>query len=187
MERKRACQETGAVYCVSDRHGGLTLHPTSLENMCRCYEKYVTSSFIDTRGRISLLEIGGSNFNGSYRDVFSDPRVHYLAADLVLGEGVDIVLHDPYHIPAPDRGLDLVISGQTFEHCEFFWLTFQEMIRVVKEDGFVFLIAPSSGPIHRYPVDCYRFYPDSYAALAKYWRDATSRHGGSTSVVLGMT
>jgi hypothetical protein len=115
-----------------------------------------------------VLDIGGANVNGSYRDILVDPRIHYVAADLAPAEGVNIVLDDPYHIPAAAGAYDLVISGQTFEHCEFFWLAFQEMVRVVKDDGFVFLIAPSSGPIHRYPVDCYRFYPDSYIALAKY-------------------
>jgi SAM-dependent methyltransferase len=138
--------------------------------MSRCYSKYVTPSFLEARGRITVLDVGGANVNGSYRDVFVDPKIHYVAADLAAAEGVDIVLDDPYHIPAPDGSFDLVISGQTFEHCEFFWLAFQEMVRVVKDDGFVFLIAPSSGPIQRYPVDCYRFYPDAYAALARYAR-----------------
>lgn len=35
-------------------------------------------------------------------------------------------------------------------------------------DGHLFLIAPSAGPIHRYPVDCYRYYLDSYRALARF-------------------
>ena len=138
--------------------------------MLRCCRNYVTPAFVDGRERVTVLDVGGANVNGSYHDVFVDPKFHYLAADLAPAEGVDIVLHDPYHIPVPDGAFDLVISGQTFEHCEFFWLAFQEMVRVVKDNGYVFLIAPSSGPIHRYPVDCYRFYPDSYAALAKYAR-----------------
>jgi hypothetical protein len=41
------------------------------------------------------------------------------------------------------------------------------MVRVVKDDGFVFLIAPSSRPIDGYPLDCYRFYADLYAAPGK--------------------
>jgi len=53
-------------------------------------------------------------------------------------------------------------------HGEFFWLTFAEMMRVLKPDGFLFLIAPSAVPVHLHPVDCYRFYPDAYRALAKY-------------------
>ena len=34
----------------------------------------------------------------------------------------------------------------------------------------MFLIAPSRGPEHRYPVDCWRFYPDGFHALAKLGR-----------------
>ncbi len=41
-------------------------------------------------------------------------------------------------------------------------------MRVLRPDGLIFLIAPSAGPIHRYPVDCYRFYPDAFSALAKH-------------------
>ena len=33
--------------------------------------------------------------------------------------------------------------------------------------------APSRGPEHRYPNDCWRFYPDGYRALAKYARAMT--------------
>jgi predicted O-methyltransferase YrrM len=66
--------------------------------------------------------------------------------------------------------VDIVLSGQMMEHCEFFWLAFAEMIRVLKPDGILFVIVPSAGPIHRYPVDCYRFYPDALVSLAKYAR-----------------
>jgi hypothetical protein len=44
------------------------------------------------------------------------------------------------------------------------------MIRVLKPGGLIFLIAPSRGPEHRYPQDCWRFYPDGYRALAKFGR-----------------
>lgn len=37
-----------------------------------------------------------------------------------------------------------------------------------RHEGYLFLIAPSSGPIHAYPVDCYRFHPDGFRALAKH-------------------
>ena len=42
------------------------------------------------------------------------------------------------------------------------------MARVLKPGGLIFLLAPSRGPEHRYPQDCWRFYPDAYRALAKY-------------------
>ena len=68
----------------------------------------------------------------------------------------------------PTASVDLIVSGQVFEHMEYFWLTWREMARVVKPGGLIFLIAPSRGPEHRYPVDCWRYYPDGYRALARY-------------------
>ena len=42
------------------------------------------------------------------------------------------------------------------------------MVRVLRPGGHIFLIAPSRGPEHRYPQDCWRFYPDGYRALARF-------------------
>ncbi len=123
-------------------------------------------SFIDVREKIVVLEIGSADINGGYREIFSHPKIQYCGADLTESKGVDLVLKTPYEIPLGDAYADVVISGQMLEHCAYFWLSFQEMVRVMKPDGFLFLIAPSSGPIHRYPVDCYRFYPDAFKALA---------------------
>jgi SAM-dependent methyltransferase len=144
------------------------MHQSSLENMQRCYEKFVkTRSWVD-RERINVVDIGGANVNGSYADIFSGSEFFYQAVDISPNENVDIVLDDPYQLPLAEDSVDIIISGQAFEHVEFFWLLFEEMIRVLKPDGLVILIAPSAGAIHRYPVDCYRFYPDAYHALAKY-------------------
>ncbi|HEY3169271.1 MAG TPA: methyltransferase domain-containing protein [Candidatus Binatia bacterium] len=37
----------------------------------------------------------------------------------------------PYEIPLADSYADVVISGQMLEHCAYFWLSFQEMVRVL--------------------------------------------------------
>jgi len=123
---------------------------------------------LETQDCVRVLDIGGSDVNGSYREIFAHPRFAYTATDIDAGPGVQLVLQDPYRLPLEDQSIDIVISGQMLEHCEFFWLTFAEMVRVLRPGGFIFLIAPSSGPEHRYPVDCYRFYPDAYRALARY-------------------
>jgi SAM-dependent methyltransferase len=142
------------------------MHATSQENMQKCYKRYLQPSFIDARKKIVVLEMGSADVNGSYRGIFSHPKIQYCGADLANGRGVDLVLKSPYEIPLGDAYADVVISGQMLEHCAYFWLSFQEMVRVLKPDGLLFLIAPSAGPIHRFPVDCYRFYPDAYKALA---------------------
>ena len=37
---------------------------------------------------------------------------------------------------------DFVVSGQTFEHNPFFWITFAEMARVLTQGGLLLIIAP---------------------------------------------
>ncbi|WP_048710229.1 methyltransferase domain-containing protein [Microvirga massiliensis] len=64
-----------------------------------------------------------------------------------------------------DDRYDVAISGQTFEHNPFFWVTFCEMARILKPGGVLFVIAPGGGRVHRFPYDCWRFYPDSWGAL----------------------
>lgn len=144
------------------------MHPTSLENMRRCWDRYVRGTELEDQERLTVLDVGGADVNGSYRDIFSASNVVYWAADLERGPGISVHMDDPYRIPLEDASVDIVISGQMLEHCEFFWLSFCEMMRVVKPDGYLFLIAPSAGGIHRHPVDCYRFNPDAYVALAKF-------------------
>ncbi len=147
--------------------------------MRRCHARHIAGSALEQCDGVRVLDIGGSDVNGSYREIFCHPRYAYTAADIADGPGVQLVLKDPYRLPLDDAAIDIVISGQMLEHCEFFWLMFAEMVRVLRPGGFIFLIAPSAGPEHSYPVDCYRFYPDAYRALARYagcqlievWRD----------------
>lgn len=161
----RACiKETRALNPEENQ----TMHASSLENMTLCYRRYIAVSPLEAKERLLVLDVGGADVNGSYRDIFSAPQFTYLAADIASDQGVDIVLEEPNRLPLDDASMDIVLCGQMLEHCEFFWLTFSEMVRVLKPGGYLFLIAPSSGPEHRYPVDCYRFYPDSYRALARY-------------------
>jgi SAM-dependent methyltransferase len=155
------------------------MHASSIENMYLCYDRFISGSIFESKSEVSVLDVGGSDYNGSYREVFSHERFSYTAADISEGHGVQLVIQDPYRLPIDDRSIDIVISGQMLEHCEFFWLAFGEMVRVLRPGGFIFLIAPSAGPEHRYPVDCYRFYPDAFRALARHancavvdiWRD----------------
>jgi SAM-dependent methyltransferase len=150
------------------------MHATSLENMRRCLERHGPIDGAARARPLVVLDLGGADVNGSYRELFPPPRFAYRVADIADSPSVDVRLADPYRIPLADGSVDVLVSGQMLEHCEFFWLTFAEMVRVLASDGVVFLIAPSGGPIHRYPVDCYRFYPDAFAALAKLTSSACS-------------
>lgn len=83
----------------------------------------------------------------------------------MAGKGVDIVLEDPYHLPFECESTDIVLASSCFEHSEMFWLSFLEVMRVLKPTGLFYLNVPSNGAFHRFPVDCWRFYPDSGGAL----------------------
>jgi SAM-dependent methyltransferase len=117
-----------------------------------------------------ILDLGSYDVNGSYRPLFQCPDWKYEGADLQPGPNVDIVLADPYSWSFRDNSFNVIISGQAFEHFEFFWLTWKEMARVLKPGGFIFLIVPSCGPEHKFPVDCWRFYADGMRALGKLCR-----------------
>lgn len=138
------------------------MHDTSFNHMKNVAEKY-----LDKNQRLQVIDIGSSDVNGSYKPIFEHPHWQYRGVDLSPGHNVDIVLESPYNLPMEDESIDVLVSGQAFEHIEFFWLTWAEVVRVLKPGGYVFIIAPSRGPEHRYPVDCWRFYPDGFRALAK--------------------
>jgi len=116
-----------------------------------------------------ILDLGSQDFNGSYRSLFERAPWRYVGIDMAPGKNVDVVLRDPYfwrEIQA--RSADVIVSGQTFEHTEFFWLSMREMARALKAGGLLCLIAPSAGDEHRYPLDCWRVYPDGLRAVARY-------------------
>ncbi len=141
------------------------MHESSYAKMASFLETYREELF--AAGAPSILEIGSKSYEGqpSYRELM-DPSVRYTGLDLEHGKNVDLVPSGAYLWPElADDLFDLCISGQTFEHNPFFWVTACEVARVLKPGGLCCIIAPGAGPVHRYPIDCYRFYPDSWAAM----------------------
>lgn len=120
-----------------------------------------------------VLDLGSQQIEGqedtSYKSLFKESKYTYIGADIVSGYNVDVVLDSVYNWSnIEDDSYDCVICGQMLEHDEFFWLTFIEIERILKPGGLCCIIAPSSGKEHKYPVDCYRFYPDGLKAAAKF-------------------
>jgi SAM-dependent methyltransferase len=139
------------------------MHLSSLQHVERLVNRYLSQS-----QSIQVVDIGSYDVNGSYKPFFSREGWLYTGVDLAAGPNVDVVLASPYKMPLASHSADVIVSGQAFEHIEYFWLTWLEMARVLKPGGLIFLLAPSRGYEHRHPQDCWRFYPDSYRALANY-------------------
>lgn len=142
------------------------MHASSYLNM----QRFVTTHLAGHTGaELRIADIGSQNVNGSYRPLFDHSGWQYVGIDMAEGPGVDLVLADVYRWSELDDGsFDVVVSGQALEHIEFFWLTVLEIARIARPGGLVCLIAPSGGYEHRYPVDCWRFYPDGMRALARH-------------------
>ena len=141
------------------------MHGSSIHRMRWFINRYTRS----LPGVLKVLDVGSLDVNGSYRGIFEGEahRYQYTGLDIQPGRNVDIVLKNPYDWTAVETDhYDIVISGQAFEHIEFFWITLAEMVRALKEWGFLCLVAPSACDEHRYPVDCYRFLTDGMVALA---------------------
>jgi SAM-dependent methyltransferase len=112
----------------------------------------------------SVLEIGGTDINGSVRDLFGG-----IYKTMDISGSADYVVMDPYNwIEIPRESFDYVISVSTLEHIEYPWQTMEECWKVLKSGGLVCHVAPSSGFLHRFPVDCYRYYADGGRALLKW-------------------
>lgn len=142
------------------------MHQSSYDKMARFRREYLDSRKAE---RLTIYDIGSQDINGSYRALFAEPAWRYVGVDMAPGNNVDLVLNNPYHWREIAAGsADVVVSGQTFEHTEFFWETMVQIARALKEGGLCCILAPSAGPEHRFPVDCWRVYPDGFRAVARY-------------------
>lgn len=115
---------------------------------------------------MSVLEVGSCQYleQDTLRDIVP---CKYLGIDIQDGPNIDMVV-EPYHWPFEDESYNMILCCSVFEHCERFWLLFEEMARVLKLNGKMLITAPRIHfKTHRHPVDCWRFLPDGMRALGK--------------------
>jgi len=142
------------------------MHPTAMINADCFFKAYLKA---EHRGYF-VVEIGSQivpNVRGSLKDI-CPKNAEYIGVDFASGDGVDVVLTDPYELPFEDDSVDVCLASSVFEHSEMFWVLFLEIMRILRSDGLFYLNVPSNGYFHRYPVDCWRFYPDSGNALVNW-------------------
>lgn len=149
------------------------MHPSAMTLGALFFKCYLS----DANGK-TVVDLGSRDVNGSLRQVCPDAAT-YIGVDFESGEGVDVVLDSPYRLPFADASVDVVVCSSVFEHSQFYWLVFLELMRILKPEGLLYLNVPSNGYIHRYPVDCWRFYPDAGRALV-----AWGEHNGYTPCLL---
>lgn len=133
--------------------------------------QYFKDTYLNPNEELKILDIGSFDKDGNYNYglILNEKKWTYHGLDLREGNNIDIIVENPYNWKeVEDESYDLIITGQAFEHIEYFWLTLEEVKRVLKPGGLFFIIVPSTGPVHKNPYDCYRFNDDAMKAMAKY-------------------
>lgn len=134
------------------------MHPTAYEHGRLFFDLYWRPEFSE------VAELGSQNVNGSIRD-HCPPGARYVGMDMEAANGVDLIVTPGQPFPVADNSVDVVVTSSAFEHDVCFWETFLDLIRILKPGGLLYVNAPSNHAFHRYPVDCWRFYPDAGYAL----------------------
>lgn len=103
-----------------------------------------------------VLEVGSRDYGSteSFRAIYPD----YLGVDLTAGPNVDRVLdlaestHD-----LPEAGFALIICCSVLEHVRRPWLMAENLTRLLRPGGHIYVAVPWVWRFHGYPDDYYRF------------------------------
>ena len=137
------------------------MHDTAYEHGRLFFELYWSESFRQ------VVDLGSQDVNGSLRD-HCPLSAQYIGLDVVTAKGVDVVVGSGKSLPIASNSVDVVVSSSAFEHDACFWDTFLELVRILRPGGLLYVNAPSNYAFHRYPLDCWRFYPDAGVALVRW-------------------
>jgi SAM-dependent methyltransferase len=152
--------------------------------MALCVDRY-----LEKGKRYRVLDLGSrvrKDQHLTHRQLLADYDVDYTGVDIRKGRNVDVVMEKPYRVPVKSGTVDVVFSGQTFEHIPFPWASILEVARVLSPGGLAFITAPSRGHVHG-KYDCWRYYPDALRALAEWSRlETVETHTDFPPVVEGV-
>lgn len=114
---------------------------------------------------VGTIAGGEHNYSGIFQARGCELSECYMTLD--IREGAHYVVDGYDWDGVPKNAFDVVVSGQVFEHDKFFWKTLANIREVCKPNALVMIIVPSRGGVHRFPLDCYRFYEDASIPFAE--------------------
>jgi SAM-dependent methyltransferase len=127
------------------------MHQSSYNKMTELLKQFVAP------GK-KVIDVGATKTMWNYGEAVKENGNVYKTLDWGTNADYEVNSYDWSHIPKQE--FDVVISGQALEHDKYFWKTLENIRSILKSGDLVIIILPSCGAIHRYPVDCWRFYPD---------------------------
>src|SRR5688500_14735732 len=109
--------------------------------MARCVKKYMRKG-----RRYTVVDYGSfssrERMTMTHRALLEDYDCDIVGVDVRPGPNVDVVMPQPYRVPLKSNSVDIVVSGQVFEHIPFFWASMLEIARVLKTGGYMFMTVP---------------------------------------------
>lgn len=136
------------------------MHPSAIENIYKCVQLCIADREFKQDYKYKVLDIDTASPNSSYSEVFDKKNFDYMATNPSANGDTDL-----HTFSFDDDLFDIVICGQMFERHGSFKETFNEMVRILKPNGFLFLLTPSRLLEGRPPEIL--FSSDSYQALAE--------------------
>jgi len=93
----------------------------------------------------------------------------FIGCDIQDGKGVDKVL-DLHNIDLPDNSVNTIFIIDVIEHVKHPFKAFNEIFRVLKDDGIVVFSSVMDYEIHGNPYDYWRFTPDGFKVLLENFK-----------------
>lgn len=131
------------------------------------------ATFVPEGRRLKVVDLGSATTEErlgrgqTHRSLFAGYDASIIGLDVVDGPNVDRVMERPYRLPQRTNSVDVVVSGQVFEHIPYFWASMFEVARILKPGGIFLMSVPSRGHKHMF-VDCWRVYSDGIRAMAAF-------------------
>jgi SAM-dependent methyltransferase len=137
------------------------MHSTAYEEV----EKFAAS--LPNHPPLVIADVGAYNVCGCLRPIFAkNPAWTYHGLDMSAGPNVDIVVPaDGKWENIADLTYDVVVSVSTLEHTKRPWFVMNEIGRILKTGGMACIVAPYAWHEHRFPVDCWRIFPDGMRVI----------------------
>jgi len=124
------------------------------------------------------LQVPGQEGFADLRPFF--PEKKYVGADMREGPGVDIILN-LHKINLPSESVGTVLILDTLEHVEFVREAIEEVHRILKPNGVLVISSVMNSPIHDHPHDYWRFTPEAFKSLLKFFNSSFVDFAGESN------
>lgn len=106
------------------------------------FVKKLSIDFPNNFSNIKMLEVGSLNINGTIRNYFNNCT--YVGVDVDKGKDVDLICGG-HLVDHEDNIYDTTGSCNCFEHNPYWVESFQNMYRMTKRNGLIFIAVPTTG------------------------------------------